>query len=236
MVAIDRSHSASIPHASMRARANDRLRYRRSPFNRDDGLIVIGVHTPEFSFEHEIDLVSQAIKERTIDYPVPSTTTTRSGAPLPTTIWPALYFVDADGMIRDQHVGGGRYEESQLVIQRLLGVEREPACVEGLEVEAAADWDHLYTPETYLGYARREHFASANGTASGERRPSLPGGRARASEVAGGECPHRLGEAGVTRLAVRTPRSSCGLDHGWARGSSLRRSSAGPRSPSIRCP
>jgi hypothetical protein len=74
-------------------------------------------------------------------------------------------------MIRDQHFGEGRYEESELVIQRLLGVEREPACVEGLGVEAAADWDHLYTPETYLGYARGEHFASANGTASGERRP-----------------------------------------------------------------
>ena len=118
-------------------------------------------------------------------------------------------------MIRDQHFGGGRYEESQLVIQRLLGVEREPACVEGLEVEAAADWDHLNTPETYLGYARREHFASANGTASGERRPSLPGGRARASEVAGGECPHRLGKRASRdwrsgRLLVVRPRSGLG--------------------------
>ena len=138
---------------------------------RDDGLIVIGVHTPEFSFEHDIDLVSQAIKERTIDYPVAIDNDFEVWSAFTNHYWPALYFVDADGMIRDQHFGEGRYEESELVIQRLLGVEREPACVEGLGVEAAADWDHLHTPETYLGYARAEHFASANGTASGERRP-----------------------------------------------------------------
>jgi thiol-disulfide isomerase/thioredoxin len=138
---------------------------------RDDGLIVIGVHTPEFSFEHDIDLVSQAIKERTIDYPVAIDNDFEVWSAFTNHYWPALYFVDANGMIRDQHFGEGRYEESELVIQRLLGVEREPACVEGLGVEAAADWDHLYTPETYLGYARGEHFASANGTASGERRP-----------------------------------------------------------------
>ena len=73
-------------------------------------------------------------------------------------------------MIRDQHFGEGRYEESELVIQRQLGVESEPVSVEGLGVEAAGDWDHLYTPETYLGYAREEQFASGNGAAFGECR------------------------------------------------------------------
>ena len=84
--------------------------------------------------------------------------------------WPALYFVDADGIIRDHHFGEGRYEQSERVIQRLLGIERELVSVEGLGVEAEADWDHLRTPETYLGYERSEHFASPDGAAFDERR------------------------------------------------------------------
>jgi len=84
--------------------------------------------------------------------------------------WPALYFVDADGIIRDQHFGEGRYEQSERVIQRLLGVDRELVSVEGLGVEAEADWDHLRTPETYLGYGRSTHFASRNGAALDEGR------------------------------------------------------------------
>lgn len=68
--------------------------------------------------------------------------------------WPALYFVDAEGMIRDRHLGEGRYEKSERVIQELLGVERELVSVEGTGVEAAADWDRLLTPETYVGYER----------------------------------------------------------------------------------
>jgi hypothetical protein len=74
--------------------------------------------------------------------------------------WPALYFVDADGVIRDDHFGEGRYEQSERVIQGLLGVEREFVAVEGLGVEAEADWDHLRTPETYLGNSRSERFRS----------------------------------------------------------------------------
>jgi Thioredoxin like C-terminal domain len=74
--------------------------------------------------------------------------------------WPALYFVDADGVIRDDHFGEGRYEQSERVIQGLLGVEREFVAVEGLGVEAEADWDHLRTPETYLGNLRSERFRS----------------------------------------------------------------------------
>jgi hypothetical protein len=90
--------------------------------------------------------------------------------------WPALYFVDADGIIRDHHFGEGRYEQSERVIQRLLGVERELVSVEALGVEAQADWDHLRTPETYLGYLRSEQFASPDGAALDERRAyELPG-------------------------------------------------------------
>ena len=83
---------------------------------RDDGLIVIGVHTPEFSFEHDIDLVRQAVEERGDRLPRSrSTTTTRSGAAFANHYWPALYFVDTDGIIRDQHFGEGRYEQSERV-------------------------------------------------------------------------------------------------------------------------
>jgi thiol-disulfide isomerase/thioredoxin len=137
---------------------------------RDDGLIVIGVHTPEFSFEHEVELVRQATRERAIDYPVVVDNDYAVWTAFDNHYWPALYFVDADGIIRDHHFGEGRYEESERVIQRLLGVEREPVSVEALGVEAQADWDHLRTPETYLGYERGEHFASSDRAAFDERR------------------------------------------------------------------
>ena len=65
--------------------------------------------------------------------------------------WPALYFVDSDGVIRDEYFGEGRYEESEAVIQDLLGTEREPVPVVGSGVEAPPDWDDLSSPETYLG-------------------------------------------------------------------------------------
>ena len=137
---------------------------------RDDGLVVIGVHTPEFSFEHELDRVRQATKERGIDYPVALDNGYAIWNAFDNHSWPALYFVDTEGVIRDQHFGEGRYEHSERVIQRLLGVEREPVPVEALGVEAEADWDHLRTPETYLGYERHEHFASPEGAAFDERR------------------------------------------------------------------
>ena len=129
---------------------------------RDDGLVVIGVHTPEFSFEHEIDRVRMATKERGIDYPVAADNDYEVWSAFDNHYWPALYFVDAEGIIRDHHFGEGRYEESERVIQRLLGVERDPVVVEGLGVEAEADWDHLRTPETYLGDGRGGSAASLN--------------------------------------------------------------------------
>jgi thiol-disulfide isomerase/thioredoxin len=137
---------------------------------RDDGLVVIGAHTPEFSFEHEIDRVRRATKERAIDYPVAVDNDYEVWGAFDNHYWPALYFVDADSIIRDHHFGEGRYEKSERVIQRLLDVERELVSVEGLGVEAEADWDNLRTPETYLGSARGERFASPGGAAFDERR------------------------------------------------------------------
>ena len=127
---------------------------------RDDGLVVIGVHTPEFSFEHEIDGVRRATAERGIDYPVAVDNSYAVWRAFENEYWPALYFVDREGVIREQHFGEGRYEQSERIIQRLLGVEREPVPVDPRGVEAQADWDHLRTPETYLGYARGERQSS----------------------------------------------------------------------------
>jgi thiol-disulfide isomerase/thioredoxin len=137
---------------------------------RADGLVVIGVHTPEFSFEHELDLVRQATRARGIDYPVAVDNDYAIWSAFDNHYWPALYFVDTDGIIVDQHFGEGRYEQSERVIQQLLGIQRELVSVEGVGVEAEADWDHLRTPETYLGYGRGDQFASPDGATFDERR------------------------------------------------------------------
>src|SRR5215217_4523217 len=127
---------------------------------RDDGLLVVGVHTPEFSFEHDLDLVRHAVEVRDIDYPVAQDNDYAVWNAFANHYWPALYFIDADGIIRDDHFGEGRYEQSERVIQQLLGVERELVSVEGAGVEAEADWDHLRTPETYLGSGRGQRPVS----------------------------------------------------------------------------
>ena len=133
---------------------------------RADGLVVLGVHTPEFSFEHDVGRVRRAVAERGIDYPVAVDNDYGVWRAFANHYWPALYFVDAEGVIRDQHFGEGRYEQSERVLQQLLGVERELVPAEGQGVEAAADWDHLRTPETYLGRWRGQ-----GGHAGAERLP-----------------------------------------------------------------
>src|SRR5690242_4737718 len=105
---------------------------------RNDGLVVIGVHTPEFGFEHDVDCVRKATGERAIDYPVAVDSDYAVRRAFDNNYWPALYFVDRDGAIRDEHFGEGRYEESELLIQELLGVDRELVSVEGVGVEAEA--------------------------------------------------------------------------------------------------
>src|SRR3954468_19944101 len=103
---------------------------------RDEGLVVIGVHTPEFSFEHELDRVRRATKERAIDYPVAVDNGYEIWSAFDNHYWPALYFVDRDGVICDHPFGEGRYEQAERLIQRLLGVERELVSVEAIGVEA----------------------------------------------------------------------------------------------------
>jgi thiol-disulfide isomerase/thioredoxin len=137
---------------------------------RDDGLIVIGVHTPEFSFEHEVDGVQRAVDVRAIDYAVAVDNDYEIWNAFANRAWPALYFADRGGNVVDRHYGEGRYEKSERLIQKLLGVERPLVSVEGTGDEAEADWDNLGTPETYLGYWRSARFASPGGAAHDQTR------------------------------------------------------------------
>ena len=134
---------------------------------RGDGLLVVGVHTPEFSFEHDVEGVRRATRERAIDHPVAIDNDYAVWRAFANRYWPALYFVDREGVIRASHFGEGDDERSERTIQRLLGVERELVSVEGSGIEAQADWAHLRTPETYLGSDRAERLRR-NWTLTGE--------------------------------------------------------------------
>jgi thiol-disulfide isomerase/thioredoxin len=128
-----------------------------------DGLVVIGVHTPEFPFERDVDNVRRAVEEMRVRYPVALDPDYGVWNSFANSNWPAVYLADRDGRIRYHHFGEGAYEESERAIQQLLGagdglVEVEP---EGFEVQA--DWSHLKTPETYLGYQQGQSFASPGG-------------------------------------------------------------------------
>ena len=120
----------------------------------EQGLVVIGVHTPEFPFERDVDNVRRAVDEMDVDYPValdPDYAVWRAFA---NQYWPAAYIADGEGQIRHHHFGEGGYDEQELVIQGLLGVDGDLASVEPEGFEAQADWAHLDSPETYLGSSR----------------------------------------------------------------------------------
>ena len=123
---------------------------------REDGLVVVGAHTPEFWFEHDLDSIRRAVKEMRIDYPVAVDSDYAIWDAFANNYWPALYFIDREGVIRDEHFGEGRYEESERSIQRLLGVEKDLIAIVGEGIEAPADWEELESPETYLGRQRGE--------------------------------------------------------------------------------
>jgi thiol-disulfide isomerase/thioredoxin len=127
----------------------------------NDGLLVVGVHTPEFWFERDVDNVRRAVDAMRIGYPVALDPDYAIWDAFANRYWPALYFVDAEGVIRDEHFGEGRYEQSERSIQQLLGIDRDLVAVDGVGIESAADWDDLDSPETYLGSARGERRGGA---------------------------------------------------------------------------
>jgi hypothetical protein len=133
---------------------------------RRDGLVVLGVHTPEFDVERDIDSIRRAALQMRIDYPIAIDSDYEIWRAFDNSYWPALYFADAEGHIRHHRFGEGEYELSERVIQSLLAaagaghVSTELVSPDASGVEAQADWDDLQSPESYVGYARAERFAS----------------------------------------------------------------------------
>lgn len=147
---------------------------------RDQGLVVIGVHTPEFAFEKDPANVRQAVKGLGVRFPVALDSDGRVWRAFGNNAWPAFYFIDADGRVRHQAIGEGNYDQSERVIQKLLserGKSRVPtdiAAVTGVGPEAPADLDDLGSGETYVGYAQAANFTSPGGLKPDRRQVYSP--------------------------------------------------------------
>ena len=139
-------------------------------------LVVIGVHTPEFPFEHNVENVRRAVQQMRIEYPIVIDNDHSIWRAFRNQYWPALYFLDGRGRVRQHHFGEGEYERSELAIQRLLsesgaaGIGNGIVSVAGSGLEAAADWTNLRSPETYIGYQRTQNFVSRGAAALDQRR------------------------------------------------------------------
>jgi thiol-disulfide isomerase/thioredoxin len=127
----------------------------------DDGLVVIGVHAPEFGFEHDLDNVRRAIRELGVGYPVVIDNEFAIWRAFDNHYWPAVYLLDGDGRVRFRHFGEEGYEETERAIQELVGMDGDLVQVDAGGLSAAADWDALGSPETYLGRARGERRVDA---------------------------------------------------------------------------
>ncbi|MBJ7330266.1 MAG: redoxin domain-containing protein [Solirubrobacteraceae bacterium] len=123
---------------------------------RERGLTVLGVHAPEFGFEHEIENVRRAVGDLGVPYPVVIDNDFAIWRAFENHYWPALYLVDGTGEIRFQHFGEEAYDEIERGIQALLGIEEELAVVDAGGLSEAADWAALKSPETYVGSSRSE--------------------------------------------------------------------------------
>lgn len=136
---------------------------------KDQGLVVIGVHAPEFAFEKITGNVKKAVTDLKVDYPVAIDNNYKIWRAFNNNYWPAHYFIDAEGRIRHHHFGEGDYDESERIIQLLLSqaghklTSADLVNVSATGAEAAADMNRVKSPETYLGYARAENFVSPGG-------------------------------------------------------------------------
>jgi len=132
----------------------------------DAGLTVVGVHTPEFGFESDIDNVVAQTRNLGVEYPVAVDSGYRVWGAFENRFWPAVYIADADGRVRHHHFGEGEYAQTEMVIQRVLldtgaqDLDLDLVAVEPRGLEVAADWQTLRSPETYLGYIQSSGFAS----------------------------------------------------------------------------
>jgi thiol-disulfide isomerase/thioredoxin len=136
---------------------------------RDHGLVVIGVHTPEFHVERNIDNIRRAVTAMRIGYPVAVDSNYAVWEAFSNHYWPAIYLADAEGKIRYHQFGEGNYDRTEMVIQYLLtqagyaGVGQDLVSIHPEGIEVQADWNDLRSPETYLGYDRADRFASPGG-------------------------------------------------------------------------
>jgi thiol-disulfide isomerase/thioredoxin len=134
------------------------------------GLVVIGVHTPEFEFEHNVDNVRRAMQQMQVEYPIVIDNDYSIWRAFRNQYWPALYLVDGRGRTRHHHFGEGEYQQSELAVRRLLpaaGAANEFVAVNGAGIEAPADWSNVKTPETYIGSGRDGYFSNRNWSLSG---------------------------------------------------------------------
>ena len=147
---------------------------------KDSGLVVIGVHTPEFAFEKERTNVEKAVRDLKITYPVAIDSEYNIWRAFNNQYWPAHYFIDGKGRIRYHHFGEGEYDESERVIQQLLKENGATSLsggtinVSAAGAQAAPDNKDIRSPETYIGYDRVEHFASAEPLAQDSRKVYTP--------------------------------------------------------------
>ncbi len=132
------------------------LPYRRAWHERYRGLVVVGAHAPEFSFEHDLDNVRRAIGDLGVGYPVVIDNDFSIWRSFGNQYWPAAYLLDRDGQVRFHHFGEGAYEATERVIQQLLGVDEDTVRVEASGYAEAADWAAVQSPETYVGAGRGE--------------------------------------------------------------------------------
>jgi hypothetical protein len=139
-------------------------------------LVTVGVHTPEFPFERDVDNVREAAKEMEVEYPIALDSAYAIWDAFSNRYWPAVYIADAQGRIRHHHFGEGGYEECERIVQQLLreaggdGIRDDLVSVSPKGFEAQADWTNLESPETYLGYEQTQNFASPGGAKRDERR------------------------------------------------------------------
>ncbi len=140
---------------------------------KDRGLVVVGVHTPEFPFEQNVDNVRRAVNDMNVWYPVALDPAYAVWRAFSNHYWPAVYLADAEGRIRHHQFGEGGYDDCERGIQQLLGeagadgVADELVSLTPEGFEAQADWTNLRSPETYLGYAQARNFASRGGAEMG---------------------------------------------------------------------
>jgi thiol-disulfide isomerase/thioredoxin len=135
----------------------------------EHGLVTIGIHTPEFDFEHDLENVTRMVQQLGVEYPVAIDNDYAVWDAFANSYWPAVYLADVDGGIRFEHFGEGAYEDTERAIQELLGVDGDLVSVEPSGLEVAAKWDDVESPETYVGYRQAERFASPGDAVPNER-------------------------------------------------------------------